>query len=71
MTLGARIRQARQEQNLTQQTLAHDVGVRLSTISSIELGHSRPRVDLLTRLARRLGCTVDQLLAEDAGDSAA
>jgi putative transcriptional regulator len=64
MTLGSRIRQARQDQNLTQQTLAHDVQVRLSTISSIELGRSRPRIDLLTRIARRLGLSVDALLDE-------
>ena len=52
---------------LTQQELAERAGVTRQSIISIEQGRYRPSVELALKLARTLGCAVEDLfqLAEE------
>jgi len=61
----------KQAGGLTQQGLANLAGVTRQSIISIEQGKYRPTVELALRLARALGCTVEDLfqLADEEGES--
>jgi transcriptional regulator with XRE-family HTH domain len=59
-TIGQRIRRLREEQGLSQRSLA-DVGVGYAYISRIERGDRVPSVKALRLLAPKLGVTVDYL----------
>lgn len=48
----------------TQSALAEELGVDRSTIAKWETGKANPRADLLPKLAKALGCSVDDLFAE-------
>jgi transcriptional regulator with XRE-family HTH domain len=61
---GQRLRELRRARGWSQQQLAGD-GVSASHISLIEAGRRRPSATLLEHLARRLGLTVAQLLADE------
>lgn len=52
--------------NLTQEDLAAQVGVTRQTVLAIEKGNYAPSVALALRLARALGCTVEDLFHESA-----
>ena len=56
---------------LTQQELAELAGVTRQSIISIEQGRYRPSVELALKLARALGCSVEELfqLADEEGAS--
>lgn len=64
MALGQRIRQLRQSRGLTQQQLG---GSELSKsfISLVERDRTKPSVETLTFIARRLGTSVDSLLGQE------
>lgn len=62
MDVGAQIRAAREPLGLTQQELAREVGVSSQHISRIEGGRVAPSLELLVRIARRLGVSTDRLL---------
>jgi len=62
MKLGARIKQLRKERGLTQEQLADAVNVHWRTISNLERNKAHPRSDLLARLARLFGTTIDNLM---------
>ena len=62
MSLGSRMRQLRKERGITQEGLAKGVECHWRTISDIERGKSVPRSDLLARIARFLGTTMDELI---------
>jgi transcriptional regulator with XRE-family HTH domain len=49
-TVGQRIRQHRQERNLTQTELARQIGIQQSDLSRIEKGEYRVSLDVLFRL---------------------
>lgn len=49
------LREARQQQNLSQQALADRAGVARVTVSQIELGKSGPRPHVARRLSEALG----------------
>ncbi len=49
-----RLKQLREKQGWTQETLAKKVGVARVTIARIEIGNRRPSLDLLERLAKAL-----------------
>jgi len=49
-TVGQRIRQTRQERNLTQTELARQIGVQQSDLSRMEKGEYRVSLDVLFRL---------------------
>ncbi len=67
-TARRRLRTLRQAKGWTLDDLAARAHVGASTISRIETGQRRLAVDALVVLARALGVTVDDLLADDDGD---
>lgn len=56
------LKRAREKRGMTQEQLAHKVGVHLVTISRIETGTRQPSMDLLQRLAKALKVKVGDLL---------
>ena len=56
------LREQRQRMNLTQEALAKALGVERSTVTKWEIGESKPRADMLVKLANFFGCSVDVLL---------
>ncbi|MDD4124688.1 MAG: helix-turn-helix transcriptional regulator [Eubacteriales bacterium] len=60
-----KIKSLRESKNLTQQQLADLVSVQRSTVSMWETGESFPRAEVLRRLAKILGCSVDELLGSE------
>jgi transcriptional regulator with XRE-family HTH domain len=64
--LGRRIRERRTSLELTQEQLAHELGVTHQHISRIEGGHAVPSLELLVELARHLGVSTDHLLTGEA-----
>lgn len=66
-----RLRTLRKQKHLKQKEIADFVGVERCTVSRWETGDTRPRIDDLPRLARILGCTVDELLGDDTAEEAA
>ena len=51
-----------------QQELARQSGVKQGIISLIESGSTQfPRLDTAAKLARALGCTIDELLGDETG----
>ncbi len=61
-TLGARIAQLRQEQSLTQQALADELGIAQQTLAHYEVGRLRIPVSLLPGLSELFAIPVDELL---------
>ena len=55
------IRQRREYLRLRQQDLANKVGIGRSTISDIETGKHIPSVDIAIKIAKILGCKVEDL----------
>jgi transcriptional regulator with XRE-family HTH domain len=62
--LGARIRRAREEHDLTLRALAARVGVSASLLSQLENGIARPSVGTLWAIVTELGLSLDSLFAE-------
>jgi transcriptional regulator with XRE-family HTH domain len=63
-SLGARLRRARLEAQLTARELARHLGVSASFVSQIENGKSQPSVATLYSMAQFLGVSMDQLFEE-------
>ena len=62
---GMRVRTARKEAGLTQQTLAAAVEVSRQTIIAMETGDYAPSVFLAIKVARALGVTVEALWGDE------
>lgn len=60
--VATRVRARRAVLELTQDELAHELGVTHQHISRIEGGHAAPSLELLIGLSRRLGVSADYLL---------
>ena len=60
--ISEKIRQLRVENGMTQKELAHRIGVSPSAIGMYEQGRRVPDSTVLTRLARVLKCSTDELL---------
>lgn len=60
-----KVRELRQKLELTQEELAKSLGVERTTVTKWEIGESKPRADMLVKLSRVLGCSVDVLLCND------
>ena len=54
----------RKKANLTQQQLAAKLEINRSSIAKWETGYCFPRTSMLPQLAKILGCSVDELLAD-------
>ena len=66
---GAKIADLRKEKGLTQAQLADFLNISNKTVSRWETGEGYPEITLLSPLARALGVTVDELLAEQAKEN--
>jgi transcriptional regulator with XRE-family HTH domain len=64
-TIGARLRAARQEQNLSLSSVAEKLGVSAATLSRIETDKQNVDVALLVNLSRVLETTPAELLRDD------
>lgn len=64
--LGAVLRETRQRQGMSQQTLADRASLSRNFVAQVERGESSPTVATLARLAAALGVTVGELLGEEA-----
>ena len=56
-----RIKELRLNKGLKQEELATILGVERSTVTKWETGDSKPRADILPKLAGVLGCSIDTL----------
>lgn len=61
-----KMKQYRVNANLRQEDIAVAMKIDRTTVTKWESGDSLPRADKLPQLAKILGCTVDELLADDA-----
>ena len=68
LTIGERIRQARNEKGLTQKQLGSISGTSEITIRQYELGKRQPRIEQLQRIADALNISAYDLI-ENAGDT--
>ena len=60
-TFSEQLRHLRLKRGLTQHTLAEKTGLNPQQIVRYEHGRSQPMLDALTRLAKALGCSLDEL----------
>ena len=55
----------RESAGWTQARLARELGISRATVAMWETGKSRPRYDMLPKIAGLLGCTIDELYAAE------
>lgn len=67
---GPRLREARKSAGLSPEQLAVSIGRSFYSVREWELGRVTPSVTTLAALADILGCTVDDLLTEEAANAA-
>ena len=65
MTIGTRIKQLRQEQNITQEQLADSLGITSRAVSQWECDRTAPDISQLPALANIFNVTTDMLLGVD------
>ena len=58
------VRQARQRVGISQKDLARKVGITQAFLSEVETGTKSPSLLTAAKLARALGCTIDELPGE-------
>ena len=63
--LGERVRELRTERDLSLRELATRIGVSVAFMSDVELGRRRPSDNVLLRIARELGSSMDDLRRYD------
>lgn len=59
--LSAALRKARQEQNRSQEALAHDAGLTVNALSRIERGQANPAWTTVLQIADALGLSLSDL----------
>lgn len=59
------IAEKRKLMGLSQKKLAGMVNVDRTAVSKWEIGESKPRADILIKLAKIFGCSIDELLSEE------
>lgn len=62
--IGQRLQEVRKAQGMTQQDVADKSGVTRTTVSKIEAGKFNAGVDIVDRLARSMGASLDIVPAE-------
>ncbi|SMC71233.1 helix-turn-helix transcriptional regulator [Moheibacter sediminis] len=65
MEIGYKIRQLREERKISQEELAHLLGVTQATISNIESGKSKPDIYLMDTIAKNFDKDIYDFLTED------
>ena len=63
-----RLKEIREEKQLTQKQLANQLGVKQNSISQWETGRSYPSVEILIKLSDLFGCTIDELVKGEKRD---
>lgn len=63
------IKEARKRAGLSQEELAKKTGITQAFLSEIETQTKCPSLGTAIKLARALGCTVDELIGEDEQNS--
>lgn len=58
------IKPRRKAVRMTQQKLAKKIGVSLITIGRYERGERVPSIETAAKIAKALGCTIDELVKE-------
>ena len=58
---GKRVAEVRKSKNVTQQQLAHDIGMSVVAIAYIETGKRWARLGTLNKIAKRLGVDISEL----------
>ena len=69
--LGTRIRGARKKAGLSQDELAHRLGITMNTVNRYEKGHRLPDANILTRMVEVLNCDPAWLLTGEVADRVA
>jgi len=62
--LGERVRQLRRQRELSQESVAFDAGIHTNHLSAIERGEANPSFLVLVSIAKVLGVSVADLVAE-------
>ena len=70
VTFGSRLRQLREEKNVSLRELAKRIGVSGAFLSDIELGRRFPATDKLELIAKELGVSIEELKEYDFRDEA-
>ena len=60
------IKNKRMASNLTQEEVARELRIDRSSVAKWETGKADPRAEVLIKLAKLFGCTVDELLCDSA-----
>jgi transcriptional regulator with XRE-family HTH domain len=68
MTLGDRIRQAREHAKMSQAELARRIGLSKNAMNAIEAGETDPRASRITAIAKTLQVSTDSLLLGRQGE---
>jgi transcriptional regulator with XRE-family HTH domain len=63
MSFGARLKQARNRKEMTQEQVASRIGIDFTTISKYENDKSQPDNEILQKLAKLYGVSIDWLLS--------
>ncbi len=65
MAIGKRIKDARQKNNITQESLAEQLGISRQTVSSWETGKSYPDIVSVIKMSDIFNISLDKMLKED------
>lgn len=63
--MNTQIQKIRKSKNMTLADVANRVGVAECTVSLWESGARKPRTEMLPKLAKAFGCTINDLFEED------
>lgn len=69
MSFGNILKRIRQENNLTQEELAKKINTSRSNIANYENDKNMPSIDILEKLSKIFGCSIDYLLGKTAENS--
>ena len=61
-----RLEEVRKSKKISQMALADKAGIKQGYVSDLENGKRQPSFEVLIRLAKALGCTLDELVDIDA-----
>jgi putative transcriptional regulator len=70
MQVGIKVRRIRKEKGMTQMELGKAIGVSQRNISDLESGKTKPRSEIVNRIAKVLGCQAEELFSWAPGAAA-